>query len=101
MYGGIFHRNVRASGVIPQISVILGPCAGGAVYSPAMTDFIFMVRETSHMFITGPDVVKTVTGEEVSLEELRSEEHTSELQSLTNLVCRLLLEKKKKERIKQ
>jgi acetyl-CoA carboxylase carboxyltransferase component len=69
-YGGIFHRNVRASGVVPQISVILGPCAGGAVYSPAMTDFIFMVRETSHMFITGPDVVKTVTGEEVTLEQL-------------------------------
>src|SRR5450631_595845 len=69
-YGGIFHRNAQASGVIPQISVILGPCAGGAVYSPAMTDFIFMVRETSHMFITGPDVVKTVTGEDVTLEEL-------------------------------
>ena len=69
-YGGIFHRNVQASGVIPQISVVLGPCAGGAVYSPAMTDFIFMVRETSHMFITGPDVVKTVTGEDVTLEEL-------------------------------
>ena len=69
-YGGIFRRNVAASGVIPQISVVLGPCAGGAVYSPAMTDFIFMVRETSHMFITGPDVVKTVTGEEVTLEEL-------------------------------
>ena len=69
-YGGIFRRNVQASGVIPQISVILGPCAGGAVYSPAMTDFIFMVRDSSHMFITGPDVVKTVTGEEVTLEEL-------------------------------
>jgi acetyl-CoA carboxylase carboxyltransferase component len=69
-YGGIFHRNVKASGVIPQISVILGPCAGGAVYSPAMTDFIFMVKGTSHMFITGPDVVKTVTGEEVTQEEL-------------------------------
>jgi acetyl-CoA carboxylase carboxyltransferase component len=69
-YGGIFYRNVQSSGVIPQISVILGPCAGGAVYSPAMTDFIFMVREKSHMFITGPDVVKTVTGEEVTLEEL-------------------------------
>jgi acetyl-CoA carboxylase carboxyltransferase component len=69
-YGGIFHRNVQASGVIPQISVILGPCAGGAVYSPAMTDFIFMVNGTSHMFITGPDVVKTVTGEEVTLEQL-------------------------------
>ena len=69
-YGGIFRRNVQSSGVVPQISVILGPCAGGAVYSPAMTDFIFMVRESSHMFITGPDVVKTVTGEEVTLEEL-------------------------------
>jgi acetyl-CoA carboxylase carboxyltransferase component len=69
-YGGIFYRNVLSSGVVPQVSVILGPCAGGAVYSPAMTDFIFMVRESSHMFITGPDVVKTVTGEEVTLEEL-------------------------------
>ena len=69
-YGGIFYRNVQASGVIPQISVILGPCAGGAVYSPAMTDFIFMVREKSHMFITGPDVVRTVTGEDVTLEDL-------------------------------
>ncbi|HUX03817.1 MAG TPA: acyl-CoA carboxylase subunit beta [Acidimicrobiales bacterium] len=69
-YGGIFIRNARASGVVPQISVILGPCAGGAVYSPALTDFIFMVKDTSHMFITGPDVVKTVTGEDVTLEEL-------------------------------
>jgi len=69
-YGGIFLRNVKASGVIPQISVIMGPCAGGAVYSPAMTDFIFMVKATSHMFITGPDVVKTVTGEDVTQEEL-------------------------------
>ena len=69
-YGAIFFRNVKSSGVIPQISVIMGPCAGGAVYSPAMTDFIFMVDKTSHMFITGPDVVKTVTGEEVTLEEL-------------------------------
>ena len=69
-YGGIFHRNVTSSGVVPQISVILGPCAGGAVYSPALTDFIFMVQETSYMFITGPDVVKTVTGEDVTLEEL-------------------------------
>jgi acetyl-CoA carboxylase carboxyltransferase component len=69
-YGGIFFRNVASSGVVPQISVILGPCAGGAVYSPAMTDFIFMVRDTSHMFITGPDVVKTVTGEDVTLEQL-------------------------------
>ncbi|MGW5017710.1 acyl-CoA carboxylase subunit beta [Streptomyces cacaoi] len=65
-YGGIFRRNTRASGVIPQISVMLGPCAGGAAYSPALTDFVFMVRGTSQMFITGPDVVKTVTGEEIS-----------------------------------
>jgi propionyl-CoA carboxylase beta chain len=69
-YGGIFFRNVKASGVIPQISVIMGPCAGGAVYSPAITDFVFMVKGTSHMFITGPDVVKTVTGEDVTQEEL-------------------------------
>ena len=69
-YGGIFRRNALASGVVPQISVIMGPCAGGAVYSPALTDFIFMVNTTSHMFITGPDVVKTVTGEDVTLEEL-------------------------------
>src|SRR6202167_2039037 len=69
-YGDVFLRNVRCSGVIPQISLIMGPCAGGAVYSPAMTDFIFMVKETSHMFITGPDVIKTVTGEEVGFEEL-------------------------------
>jgi propionyl-CoA carboxylase beta chain len=69
-YGEVFVRNVIASGVIPQISVIMGPCAGGDVYSPAMTDFIFMVRDTSYMFVTGPDVVKTVTNEEVSAEEL-------------------------------
>ncbi len=69
-YGGIFYRNTRASGVVPQVSVILGPCAGGAVYSPALTDFIFMVKDSSHMFITGPDVVKSVTGEDVTLEEL-------------------------------
>ena len=69
-YGYIFDRNVRSSGVIPQISAIMGPCAGGAVYSPAMTDFTFMVSETSHMFITGPEVIKAVTGEEVSQEEL-------------------------------
>ena len=69
-YGGIFYRNVQSSGVVPQISVIMGPCAGGAVYSPAMTDFVFMVEDTSYMFITGPDVVKTVTGEEVTQQEL-------------------------------
>jgi propionyl-CoA carboxylase beta chain len=70
LYGEIFYRNVQASGVIPQISLIMGPCAGGAVYSPAITDFIVMVDKTSHMFITGPDVIKTVTGEDVAFEEL-------------------------------
>ena len=69
-YAEVFQRNVLASGVVPQISVIMGPCAGGAVYSPAMTDFIFMVEDTSYMFVTGPDVVKTVTHEEVTQEEL-------------------------------
>ncbi|HUR24856.1 MAG TPA: carboxyl transferase domain-containing protein, partial [Candidatus Thermoplasmatota archaeon] len=69
-YGDIFFRNVLASGVIPQISVIVGPSAGGAVYSPALTDFVIMVEDSSHMFVTGPDVVKTVTGEEASQEEL-------------------------------
>jgi propionyl-CoA carboxylase beta chain len=69
-YADIFYRNVRASGVVPQISCIMGPCAGGAVYSPAITDFIFMVQNTSYMFITGPDVIKTVTHEEVTKEEL-------------------------------
>ncbi|WP_224401490.1 acyl-CoA carboxylase subunit beta [Pseudonocardia sp. ICBG1034] len=70
LYGEIFTRNVQSSGVIPQISLIMGPCAGGAVYSPAITDFTVMVDETSHMFITGPDVIKTVTGEDVDMEEL-------------------------------
>jgi propionyl-CoA carboxylase beta chain len=69
-YADIFHRNVLSSGVIPQISAIMGPCAGGAVYSPAMTDFTLMVENTSYMFVTGPNVVKTVTHEEVSSEEL-------------------------------
>ena len=69
-YAEIFFRNVRASGVIPQISVIMGPCAGGAVYSPAITDFVVMVDQTAHMFITGPEVIKTVTNEEVSFEDL-------------------------------
>ncbi|MFF7282320.1 acyl-CoA carboxylase subunit beta [Streptomyces griseorubiginosus] len=69
-YGGIFRRNTRNSGVIPQISVMLGPCAGGAAYSPALTDFVFMVRDTSQMFITGPDVVQTVTGESVTMDGL-------------------------------
>jgi propionyl-CoA carboxylase beta chain len=69
-YAEVFQRNVLASGVVPQISVIMGPCAGGAVYSPAMTDFIFMVKDSSYMFVTGPDVVKTVTNEVVTQEEL-------------------------------
>ncbi len=69
-YAHIFHRNQQASGVIPQISVIMGPCAGGAVYSPAITDFVVMVQDTSHMFITGPDVIETVTGEQVGFDEL-------------------------------
>ncbi|MEM9099250.1 MAG: acyl-CoA carboxylase subunit beta [Pseudomonadota bacterium] len=77
-YAEVFQRNVLASGVIPQISVIMGPCAGGAVYSPAMTDFIFMVRDSSYMFVTGPDVVKTVTNEQVTAEELGgAKTHTS------------------------
>src|SRR5262249_49806649 len=70
LYGEIFLRNVHASGVIPQISLIMGPCAGAAVYSPAVTDFTVMVDQSSHMFITGPDVIKTVTGEDVGMEEL-------------------------------
>src|SRR5437763_6538972 len=69
-YAEVFQRNVMASGVVPQVSLIMGPCAGGAVYSPAMTDFIFMVRDTSYLFVTGPEVVKTVTHEMVTQEEL-------------------------------
>jgi len=77
-YAEIFYRNVKSSGVIPQISVVMGPCAGGAVYSPAMTDFIFMVDQSSHMFITGPDVIKTVTGEQISFDDLGgAHTHTS------------------------
>src|SRR5262245_17550856 len=77
-YGEVFTRNVMASGVTPQIPVIMGPCAGGDVYSPAMTDFIFMVKDTSYMFVTGPDVVKTVTNETVTAEELGGAKvHTS------------------------
>jgi acetyl-CoA carboxylase carboxyltransferase component len=77
-YADIFYRNVKSSGVIPQISLICGPCAGGAVYSPAMTDFTFMVDDTSHMFITGPDVIKAVTGEDVTFDDLGgSRTHTS------------------------
>ncbi|MEM7422585.1 MAG: acyl-CoA carboxylase subunit beta, partial [Pseudomonadota bacterium] len=77
-YADVFQKNILASGVVPQISVVMGPCAGGAVYSPAMTDFIFMVRDSSYMFVTGPDVVKTVTNEVVTAEELGgAKTHTS------------------------
>src|SRR4030065_2667972 len=84
-YAGIFLLNTLASGVIPQISVVMGPCAGGAVYSPAITDFIFMVRHSSYMFVTGPEVVKTVTHEEVSFEELGGASVHSELSGVCHL----------------
>ena len=87
-YGDVFVRNVQCSGVIPQISLIMGPCAGGAVYSPAMTDFIFMVKETSHMFITGPDVIKTVTGEEVEFEELGGAMTHNSKSGVAHFACR-------------
>lgn len=87
-YGDIFHRNVRYSGVVPQISVIAGPCAGGAVYSPALTDFVIMVDQTSHMFITGPDVVKAVTGESVTQEELGGAKTHSEKSGVAHIVCK-------------
>ena len=83
-YGEVFFRNVRLSGVVPQISIIVGPCAGGAVYSPAMTDFVFMVDDISQMFITGPDVIKTVTGETVTLEELGGAETHSTLSGVSH-----------------
>jgi propionyl-CoA carboxylase beta chain len=85
-YGKIFSRNVRASGVIPQISVIMGPCAGGAVYSPAITDFIYQVEGTSHLFITGPDVIKAVTGEEVSFDTLGGASSHSRVSGVTHFV---------------
>lgn len=86
-YGRIFERNVRASGVIPQISVIMGPCAGGAVYSPALTDFIYQVEGTSHLFITGPDVIKAVTGEDVTMEELGGAHAHSSISGVTHFVA--------------
>ena len=86
-YGDIFYRNVQASGVIPQISAVVGPCAGGAVYSPAMTDFVLMVKETSHMFITGPEVIKTVTGEDVSFEELGGAMAHSTKSGVAHVAC--------------
>ena len=86
-YGRIFERNVRASGLIPQISVIMGPCAGGAVYSPALTDFVYQVEETSHLFITGPDVIKAVTGEEVSFEELGGAHSHASVSGVTHFIA--------------
>lgn len=86
-YADIFHRNVKASGVIPQISLIMGPCAGGAVYSPAMTDFIFMVDKTSYMFVTGPDVVKTVTHEDVTKDELGGAHTHNEKSGVGHFLC--------------
>ncbi|MFB6072982.1 MAG: acyl-CoA carboxylase subunit beta [Halobacterium sp.] len=86
-YAEIFTRNEKASGVVPQISAIMGPCAGGAVYSPAITDFIFMVKDTSHMFITGPDVIETVTGEEVGFEELGGATTHSSESGVAHFAC--------------
>ncbi len=86
-YGRIFFRNVRASGVIPQVSIIMGPCAGGAVYSPAITDFVYQVGETSHLFITGPDVIKAVTGEAVSMEELGGAHSHSSRSGVTHVTA--------------
>src|SRR4051812_30680986 len=86
-YADIFYRNVRSSGVIPQLSAIMGPCAGGAVYSPAMTDFILMVEHTSYMFVTGPNVVKTVTHEEVSSEELGGAHTHATKSGVTHFAC--------------
>jgi propionyl-CoA carboxylase beta chain len=86
-YADIFYRNVRASGVVPQLSAIMGPCAGGAVYSPALTDFIMMVENTSYMFVTGPNVVKTVTHEEVSSEELGGASTHSTKSGVTHFSC--------------
>jgi propionyl-CoA carboxylase beta chain len=84
---GFSQRNVLASGVIPQISVIMGPCAGGAVYSPAITDFVMMVEGTSHLFITGPDVVKTVTHEEVTFDELGGSKPHSTKSGVAHVTC--------------
>ncbi len=86
-YAEIFTRNEKASGVVPQISAIMGPCAGGAVYSPAITDFVFMVKDTSHMFITGPDVIETVTGEEVGFEELGGATTHSSESGVAHFAC--------------
>ena len=86
-YAEIFYRNVKASGVVPQLSIVMGPCAGGAVYSPAITDFILMVKETSHMFITGPDVIRTVTHEEIGFEELGGAMAHNSKSGVAHLAC--------------
>ncbi len=86
-YADIFLRNTLASGVVPQISAIMGPCAGGAVYSPAITDFIFMVEETSYMFVTGPDVIKTVTHEEVTMEQLGGASTHNQVSGVAHFAC--------------
>ena len=86
-YGQIFYRNSVASGVIPQISAIMGPTAGGAVYSPAMTDYIFMVKNTSYMFITGPEVIKSVTGEEITFEDLGGAMTHNEKSGVAHFAC--------------
>src|SRR6476646_3686882 len=86
-YAEIFWRNVQASGVVPQISLVMGPCAGGAVYSPAMTDFVLMTRLTAHMFITGPEVVRTVTGEEVSFEDLGGADTHAQRSGVAHMVA--------------
>jgi acetyl-CoA carboxylase carboxyltransferase component len=86
-YGQIFFRNSAASGVIPQISAIMGPTAGGAVYSPAMTDWVFMVKGSSYMFITGPDVIKAVTGEEITFEDLGGAKTHNEKSGVAHFAC--------------
>src|SRR3954471_14752187 len=86
-YGEVFMRNVACSGVIPQISLVMGPCAGGAVYSPAITDFVFMVKANSHMFITGPEVIRTVTGEQVEFEELGGARTHSSKSGVAHFAC--------------
>src|SRR3954463_2026016 len=86
-YADIFLRNTLASGVIPQISAILGPCAGGAVYSPAITDFIFMVKDTSYMFVTGPDVIKTVTHEDIDMEGLGGADTHASVSGVAHFAC--------------
>jgi propionyl-CoA carboxylase beta chain len=87
-YAEIFLRNTLASGVVPQISAVMGPCAGGAVYSPAITDFIVMVDQTSHMFVTGPNVIKMVTNEEVSFEDLGGAQTHSSKSGVAHLMAR-------------